>query len=95
MTVSTTLFSFRVKSELKEKLDSLAEATQRSKSFLATEALERYIELESWQVAHIKKGIKQADEGLAVPGENVDRWLASWGTAKELPPPKPQKRSRR
>lgn len=94
MTMST-LFSFRVKDELKEKLESLAEATQRSKSFLATEALERYIELESWQVAHIKKGVRQAEEGLVVPGEDVDRWLASWGTSKELPPPKPRRRSQR
>jgi predicted transcriptional regulator len=54
MTMSNTLFSFRVKDELKEKLDALAEATQRLRSFLATEALERYVELESWQVAHIK-----------------------------------------
>ena len=93
--MSTTLFSFRVKNELKEKLDSLAEATQRSKSFLATEALERYIQLESWQVAHIKHGIKQADQGLVVSGDDVDQWLASWGTNKELPPPKPKKHSRR
>ena len=93
--MSTTLVSFRVKNELKEKLDSLAEATQRSKSFLATEALERYIELESWQVAHIKEGMRQAEAGLAVSGEDVDKWLASWGTSKELPPPRPRKRPRR
>jgi RHH-type transcriptional regulator, rel operon repressor / antitoxin RelB len=91
----STLLTFRVKNELKEKLESLAEATQRSKSFLAAEALERYIELESWQVAHIRKGMKQAEEGLVVPGEDVDRWLASWATTKELPPPKPRKRPRR
>jgi predicted transcriptional regulator len=91
----STLLSIRVKDELKEKLESLAEATQRSKSFLATEALERYIELESWQVAHVEEGMKQADEGLVVPGEDVDRWLASWGTAKELPPPKPRRKRRR
>jgi RHH-type rel operon transcriptional repressor/antitoxin RelB len=88
----STILTLRVKNELKEKLESLAEATQRSKSFLATEALERYIELESWQVAHIRKGIKQAEQGLVVSGEEMDRWLASWGTAKELPPPKPRKR---
>jgi predicted transcriptional regulator len=89
----STLFSFRLKDELKEKLVSLAEATQRSQSFLATAALERYIELESWQVAHIKKGVRQADKGLVVAGQDVDRWLASWGTPKELPAPKPRRRS--
>jgi RHH-type rel operon transcriptional repressor/antitoxin RelB len=91
----STLITLRVKNELKEKLESLAEATQRSKSFLATESLERYIELESWQVAHIRKGIEQAEEGLVVSGEEMDRWLSSWGAAKELPPPKPRKRPRR
>lgn len=91
----STILTLRVKNELKEKLESLAESTQRSKSFLATEALERYIELESWQVAHIKKGMKQAEQGQVLSGEEMDRWLASWGTAKELPPPKPQKRPRR
>jgi predicted transcriptional regulator len=91
----STLLSFRVKNELKEKLEALAEATHRSKSFLASEALERYIEFESWQVAHIRKGIEQAEEGLVVSGEDMDRWLASWGIAKELPPPKPRKRARR
>ena len=91
----STILTLRVKNELKEKLESLAESTQRSKSFLATEALERYIELESWQVAHIKKGMKQAEQGQVISGEEMDRWLASWGTAKELPPPKPQKRPRR
>jgi predicted transcriptional regulator len=93
--MSTTLVSFRVKNELKEKLDSLAEATQRSKSFLATEALERYIELESWQVAHIKEGMRQAEAGLVVSGEDIDKWLASWGTSKELSAPRPRKRPRR
>jgi RHH-type rel operon transcriptional repressor/antitoxin RelB len=93
--MSTTLFSFRVKNELKEKLDSLSEATQRSKSFLATEALERYVELESWQIAHIKEGMRQAEEGLVLPGADVDEWLASWGSADEMPPPKLHKRPRR
>lgn len=91
----STILTLRVKNELKEKLESLAEATQRSKSFLATEALERYIELESWQVAHINKGMKQAEQGQVISGEEMDRWLASWGTGKELPPPKPRKRPRR
>jgi RHH-type transcriptional regulator, rel operon repressor / antitoxin RelB len=92
--MSTTL-TFRVAETLKDKLESLAEATQRSKSFLAAEALERYIAEESWQVAEIKEGMRQADAGLTIAGEDIDKWMASWGTAHELPPPKMQKRTRR
>ena len=90
----STLFSFRLADDLKVKLASLAEATHRSKSFLAAEALERYLQTESWQVAHIHKGIRQADEGNVFAGEDVDKWLASWGKSAELPAPKPLSRSK-
>jgi RHH-type rel operon transcriptional repressor/antitoxin RelB len=92
--MSTTL-TLRIDETLKSRLESLAEATQRSKSFLAAEALERYVTEESWQVAQIKEGMRQADAGLTIPGEDMDKWMASWGTAHELSPPKVQKRTRR
>lgn len=92
--MSTTL-TLRLSDKLKVKLESLAKATQRTKSFLAAEALERYVESESWQVAEIKEGMRQADAGLLISGEDMDEWLASWGTDKELPPPKVRKPSRR
>jgi len=43
-------------------LDRLANATHRTKSFLAAEAIERYIELEAWQVKEIKAALKEADK---------------------------------
>lgn len=43
-------------------LDQLANATHRTKSFLAAEAIERYIELEAWQVQEIKAALKEADK---------------------------------
>lgn len=43
-------------------LDKLAGATHRTKSFLAAEAIERYIELEAWQVNEIKAALKEADK---------------------------------
>jgi predicted transcriptional regulator len=92
--MSTTL-TLRIDETLKSKLESLAEATQRSKSFLAAEALERYVAEESWQVSEIKEGMRQAAEGLVIAGEDMDKWLASWGTDHELPPPKMQKKRTR
>ena len=41
----------------------LAAATNRSKSFLAAEPLERYLELEAWQIKEIKQALKEADAG--------------------------------
>ena len=35
----------------------------------------------------VQEGIADADAGRTVPYEDVRRWLLSWGTEAELPPP--------
>ena len=47
--MSTTM-TIRLEPELKERLDKLATATHRSKSFLASEALREFVELNEWQI---------------------------------------------
>lgn len=37
--------------------------------------------------AAIREGIAAADAGRLVPHEEMRRWLLSWGTEDELPPP--------
>jgi predicted transcriptional regulator len=63
--------TFRFDASLIEKLDTLAKTTGRDKTFLATEALEQYLDLHSWQVAHIQQGIADADAGLLYSTEQV------------------------
>ena len=50
----TALVTARVDPVVKQKLQALAESTQRSESFLAKEAIEAYVETNDWQVALIK-----------------------------------------
>jgi predicted transcriptional regulator len=38
-------------------------------------------------LAAVKAGQASLDAGRSVPYEDVRRWLLSWGTDKELPPP--------
>ncbi|MBL0941151.1 MAG: CopG family ribbon-helix-helix protein [Alphaproteobacteria bacterium] len=87
--LSTTL-SVRVTSTLKNKIDQLAQASGRSRSFIAEEALKRYVENESWQVQAINEAFKKADSRNAkfVEHSRVKEWLASWGTSKEKHAPK-------
>ncbi|AWK87394.1 CopG family transcriptional regulator [Azospirillum thermophilum] len=35
----------------------------------------------------VREGLADADAGQVVPYEKVRRWLLSWGTDRELPPP--------
>ena len=61
--MATTVLTLRVPEEIKAKLDKLALATHRSKSFLAEEAIVRYIDLEAWQIGEIEQAIQEADRG--------------------------------
>lgn len=38
-------------------------------------------------VAAVEEGLADLDAGRTVPYEDVRRWLLSWGTENELPPP--------
>jgi len=38
-------------------------------------------------VKAVQEGVAAADAGQTIPYEAVRRWLLSWGTEAELPPP--------
>jgi predicted transcriptional regulator len=61
--METSILTLRVSSEIKDQLGKLAEATHRSQSFLGGEAIRRYIDLESWQIAEIQQALNEADAG--------------------------------
>jgi RHH-type rel operon transcriptional repressor/antitoxin RelB len=76
--MESAVITLRVKSKTKAKLDKLAEATRRSKSFLAAEAIERYLEVEAWQIKEIKQGLKEADAGDFVSDEEFARIIKKY-----------------
>ena len=61
--MESSVLTLRVSNKTKTKLNKLAEATQRSKSYLAAEAIERYLEVEAWQIKEIKQAVKEATIG--------------------------------
>jgi len=71
------IITVRVEHEVKERLERLAKATARSRSFLVAEAIRRYLDAEAWQVEQIMEGIKEADTEKLVDHEQVVRkWEA-------------------
>ncbi len=83
------VISLRIPDTVKDRLDRLAGSTKRSRSFLASEALNEYLERHEWQIATIDDAVKETDKGVFVSQEAVSDWLTSWGTQNELPVPKP------
>ncbi|MDH3473763.1 MAG: CopG family ribbon-helix-helix protein [Rhodospirillales bacterium] len=86
----TTTISVRLSKATKDRLARLAESTKRSQAFLAAEAIEEFVEINEWQVAHIEQAIAEADAGGPfVAHEDVTAWVEALGSENELPPPVP------
>ncbi len=64
-------FSLRLPDEVKNKLELVADATGRTKSFVAIEAISNYCDLQAWQIKAIQEGIKQANEGKMIDHEEL------------------------
>ena len=69
----STLVTVRVKPEVAARLEKLAESMDRSKSYLAAEAIEEYLEIHEWQVQAIQEGIAAADRGEIVSFEEIKK----------------------
>jgi len=69
--MSKTTITFRTDAERKTALDALASSQQRNRSFLINEALDNYLEVQRWQIEHIKEGIAAADRGDFVSPEDM------------------------
>jgi RHH-type transcriptional regulator, rel operon repressor / antitoxin RelB len=59
----TDILTLRLDSKLKKKLDKLAEATERSRSYLAAEAIREFVALNDGQIEETWKAVAQADAG--------------------------------
>lgn len=68
---STTTMTIRVSSEVKDKLEKIANNTRRSKSFLAGEAVAAYVDRELEIIEGIKRGLTDVKAGRLVPHEQV------------------------
>ena len=71
--------SLRLPNDLFDQLGDLAEATGRTKTFLAVQALRNFLEQEAWQIAEIKKGIAEADAGDFATDEEMRELDDKWG----------------
>ncbi len=74
----TDILTLRLDSKLKKKLDKLAKATERSRSFLAAEAIREYVALNDWQIEEIKKGLREADAGDFATDEEMEQTIGKW-----------------
>ena len=75
--MSTTM-TIRLDEDVKARLDNLAESTHRSRSFLAAEAIQTFVEINEWQIGEIRTALDEADAGEFASDKEVTALARKW-----------------
>jgi len=62
----SVMLSLRLPSELARRLETVAATTDRTRTYVATRAIEEYVESEEETLAKIREGLAAADAGETV-----------------------------
>ena len=73
--------TLRLDEDLKRRLDRLAKVTQRTRSFLAAEAIREFVDFSEWQIGEIEEALAEADREEFAGDHEVGRVLGKWGVS--------------
>jgi predicted transcriptional regulator len=82
--------SVRLKPEIETPLADLSKELDRSKSYLINKAIEEFLDRKAVEESRWKETLEAIDSvksGRVVDESEVNNWLKSWGTERELEPP--------
>jgi RHH-type transcriptional regulator, rel operon repressor / antitoxin RelB len=74
----SSVLTLRLDSKLKKQLDRLSKAMDRSRSFVAAQAIQEFVTLNEWQIGEIKKALVEADRGELASDEEVQQTVKRW-----------------
>ena len=87
--MSSAPFSLRLDPSVKSRLDEAARGADRSASWIATRAIEAFLDARDERQRAIKAALAEGDKGVFISQEAMAAWMESWGTEAELPAPEP------
>ena len=76
--VSMPNVTFRMQEEKKLLIDELAAVQDRDRSYIINQALDVYLDVMEWQLAHIKEGLRQAEAGEFAADDEVKAAFDLW-----------------
>jgi predicted transcriptional regulator len=71
----SAVLTLRLDAKLKKQLDRISKSMNRSRSFVAAQAIQEYVSVNEWQIAEIKKGLAEADAGDFATDEEMQQTI--------------------
>jgi RHH-type transcriptional regulator, rel operon repressor / antitoxin RelB len=71
----SAVLTLRLDAKLKNQLDRLSKSMNRSRSFVAAQAIQEYVSVNEWQIGEIKKGLAEADAGDFATDEEMQQTI--------------------
>lgn len=72
------VMTIRVDRRTKSRLEKLAKAMDRTKSYVAAEAIRAYIDLNEWQIAETRAALKEADASDFAIDNEIAAVMKKW-----------------
>ena len=85
--MASTTFSMRMDADVKRRLEERAALEDRSAAYIANQAIEDFLVREDTMRTSIRAAIAEADKGVFISGEAVERWMERWADGHEEPFP--------
>jgi predicted transcriptional regulator len=76
-------FTVRLSDEIAEKLDAIANKLDRSRSYVAAQAIGDFVAREAWQLADIEAGLREAERGDFATDAEVAATIAKYTKRKQ------------
>jgi predicted transcriptional regulator len=76
--------SFRTPSSKLEKIDKLAGAQHRDRSYILNEAVDQYLDLQNYHTSLIEQGLRDSEAGTIVSHEEVGRRLGKQRASRKM-----------
>jgi RHH-type transcriptional regulator, rel operon repressor / antitoxin RelB len=82
--MSSTI-TIRLEDSSKAQLEILSQSTNRSKSWLASQAINDYLKKETAEILSIQDALEESNkpDTKKYSNEEVVKWMMSWGTENE------------
>ena len=83
--------SIRLNAEVEAPLENLAHKLDRSKNYIINQAIKEFVQRQSMEDSRWEDtlmALNSIKKGKTIDGNQVAMWLESWGTDKEILPPK-------